>query len=91
MGWATTRKNGLMLRVCGFVVATITLVPSSTKNQTGKRDWIDGPPEVQQSIESSAMRGTLVLKSGVSISAVRTSPSLLPSALALGRCWMAPD
>lgn len=41
-------KNGLMLREGSIVDATIISAPSSTKNSSGNRDRIVGPPEMHQ-------------------------------------------
>jgi len=41
-------KNGLMLREGSIVDATIISAPSSTKNESGQRDRIGGPPEMHQ-------------------------------------------
>jgi len=41
-------KNGLMLREGSIVDASIISAPSSTKNESGKRDRIVGPPEMHQ-------------------------------------------
>ena len=41
-------KNGLMLREGSIVDASIISAPSSTKNESGQRDRIGGPPEMHQ-------------------------------------------
>ncbi len=41
-------KNGLMLREGSIVDASIISAPSSTKNESGKRDRIVGPPGMHQ-------------------------------------------
>jgi IS5 family transposase len=41
-------KNGLTLREGSIVDAIIISAPSSTKNESGQRDRIVGPPEMHQ-------------------------------------------